>query len=105
MLYIKYVYVLGGGKRLFGSFPRKFRDDIVQIVQICTFGLSIRENVFAFTFKVVFTYALCLCQSDSASVLWYFYIQRQGLYIKGNTCNRRKTYLIIGTYPIYGLEL
>ena len=38
---MKYVYGFffgggGGGKRLFGSFQRKFRDEMVQIVQICT---------------------------------------------------------------------
>ena len=53
--------------------PKKIlRWNCTNRANLFNYGLSIRENVFAFTFKVVFTYALCLCQSDSASVLWYF---------------------------------
>ena len=61
MLYMKYVYVLRGNG--------------THRANLYKFALSTTENVFAFTFNVEFTYALCtccMCQSDSASVLWYF---------------------------------
>ena len=72
MLYMKYVYVLGGGRGSSGLCQEIFEMNGTNRANLFKFGLSIRENAFAFTFKVVFTYALCLCQSDSASVLWYF---------------------------------
>ena len=67
-----YVYVLGGGRGSLCPSQEYFEMKWYKCADLYKFGLSIRENVFAFTIKVVFTYALCLCQSDSASVLWYF---------------------------------
>ena len=65
--------MFGEGRRLFGSLPRKFGDEVVQIVQISTnLGYLLEKTFLLLLFKVHIYLRSCLCKSDSASVFWYF---------------------------------
>ena len=65
LVYAVHVYeiciCLGRGRRLFGSFPRKFWDEVVQVVQFCQVQIWIIHKRKRFCFlllKLIFTLTL-----------------------------------------------
>ena len=73
----------GRAKRLFGSLiPKIIRDEMVQIVQICTHLDYPSEKKFLLLLLKLYLLMLFVCSS------LVFYIQRHELCIKGVTFNR-----------------
>ena len=97
-----YMFGVGGG--LFGSSPRKFWDEVVQI-KTCVFVKQCiihQRKLFSFLKCWYFLTLSSVSEWECISSL-VSYLQLHELYLKGSTSNRRETYLIIP--PIYFIEL